>query len=363
MRLNCIAASAAFLFITAGCGDDEDTATADLNTFVTFNAGLTEAVALKTQRKAPVIAAFKQLTADAICLNEVWTDADAKEVMDAMKATHPYTFREKTVDTSKLTIPCKDGALVVYLDQCFKTKCKPKGIGASACTAKSGPCKPEYDKLTDDCKYCLAANVVQPMACLGGARLYTDEGRNGLLLLSRKPLTEKKYVAMDTMLVKRGVLTAKVGQTKLLCTHLPADLSVVPYPKGRPFKSWGEEQAAAITTLLKTPQASGCNVLIGDTNSGPKSGTIDAEWGDNYKILTSAGFSEPWTDPKCTWCKENPVTGGKANTWIDHVMFKGCSYSKYTYKRILDQEISVTSGGASLKTRLSDHYGVEVKAE
>lgn len=334
--------------------------------FVTYNAGLTAAVALAAERRDLIVAELKKLTAEVVCLQEVWSDADAKAVMDGLKGTYPFAFREKTTDTSQPGVKCQDGVSVLGLQTCVDTKCKPKGISTIDCVSQATLCKTAYDKLDDTCKRCLAANVANPIGCVAGsAKDFTDEGRNGLVLLSRVPLTGTKYTAMDTLLVKRGVITATAKDVTLQCTHLPADLGVVPYPTGKAFKSWKEEHAGALDALVKTAPASGCAVLMGDLNTGPTQGALKGELEDNWKKLPAAGYTEPWTSPKCTWCKGNPLTGSPDDRWIDHVMFKGCGavYASHTYTRLFDQEITIKSGGKDIKTRLSDHYGVRVTAK
>ena len=57
---------------------------------------------------------------------------------------------------------------------------------------------------------------------------------------------------------------------------------------------------------------------------------------------------------------DNPLAGAKSAIQLDHVMFNDCPLAQYDYQRILDQQITLQSEGASHQTRLSDHYGLRV---
>lgn len=336
----------------------------DPTSFMTFNTGLAEgAVGFAKERQPLIIEELKKATAEVLCLQEVWADSDAQAIIDGLKAIFPHSFREKTEDTSTPKVRCELGA-VLTLDGCVKTKCDPTGISASECVADPALCKSDYDTLTDECKLCLAGNTANPTACaLGGAKDFVYDGRNGLVLLSRYPMQDAKYTALSTELIKRGVITATIGKVNVQCNHMPANLGVVPYPTGKPYASWVEEHAGVADDVVKTAPQSGCTVLMGDLNSGPAEGGLTGALEDNFKKFTTAGYQEPWSTPQCTSCKDNPLAGSEEDTWIDHVMFKGCSTSAtYTYKRVMDGEVTVTpSGGTPQKTRLSDHYGLQAE--
>jgi len=339
---------------------DAPPAPAEASRFVTFTAGLAAgAVPYATERRPLIIDALKTLDADVICLQEVWSDDDATAVSDGLKAQYPFSFREKTEDTSTPQVRCADLAAVLALSTCRDTKCTPSGIGASACV--TGPCKTEYDALTDACKLCLAGNTANPLPCaVSGAKDFVYDGRNGLLLLSKVELKNAKYTAHDAGLFTRGAITADVGSLQVQCTHLASDLGVVPYPTGGKYTSWATEHAGQIDALVKTASASSCNVLLGDLNTGAAEGSLVGELPDNFKAFGTAGYTESWTSSPCTWCKENPLTGSPDDRRLDHLMLKGCTKTA-TYSRILDAEVSLESGGKTVKTRLSDHYGVRAE--
>ncbi len=331
-------------------------------TFVTYNTGLAHgAVALADQRLPLIEAHLAGIDADVICLQEVWTDEDAAAIVSALEDTYPYTFRQVTEDTSEPSTPC--GIFKTYfLKRCVDRKCESQGISTEECVA-TGPCKAKYDALADDCKRCLAANTAAPTSCaLGGAQDFVSKGRNGLLLLSRHPIEHATYVPHDTLLVKRGMITADIQGYHTICTHLSADLGVVPYPPGRDFESWEDEHAAQVLALGEAAPGGRCTVLMGDLNAGPEDFGLTGELPENFKLLASEGYHWYWESPRCTWCKDNPLAGSEVDKLIDYIMFNGCPDGlQFEYHRIMDDPIDIE--GQTSPTRLSDHYGVLVHVQ
>lgn len=329
-------------------------------TLVSYNAGLAHgAVALATERLPKIAAALEQVDADVICLQEVWTDDDAQAISSALSSKYPRTFRERTVDTSSKSTPC--GLWSTYkLDDCVSDNCTPQGISADECVKTV--CKDRYDALSDGCKLCLAANTSSAWRCAFlGAQAFANEGRNGLLLLSKHPIDKPRYTPFDTVLVKRGVITATVAGHDLHCTHLSSDLDVVPYPQGSRFSSWAEEQAEQIKVIDSLSVPGTCTVVLGDLNAGSAAGGMTPELPQNFQLLTALGYQEPWSTPVCTWCTDNPLAGSTKNIQLDHVLFNDCPQSSYTYQRILDQPLALQAEGSLQQTRLSDHYGLRVE--
>ena len=292
--------------------------------FATYNLGLAHgAVALAAERQPRILAAMADLDADVLCLQEVWWDEDVDALLEALGDTYPHHVREITTDDSEPSTPC--GIFpALKLSKCVTKKCEKNGISAEECVSTE-PCQARYDALADDCKRCLAANTADPTSCaLGGAQEFAWSGRNGLLLLSREPLEDVHRLTFDSLLVKRGVLAATVQGVQVSCTHLSSDLGVVPYPEDREVSSWKQEHVAQVQFLSKWADPDSCSVLMGDLNTGPSDGGFIGELSDSWALIPEAGFVEPWTEPVCTWCQENPLAGSEDDKLIDHVMFHGC---------------------------------------
>jgi endonuclease/exonuclease/phosphatase family metal-dependent hydrolase len=305
--------------------------------------------------------ALKAEDSDIICLQEVWTAQDVEEFKSALADPYPHAFHHRTEDDSGRSVGC--GIFdTLKLSGCVSDKCEPQGISAEECV--QDPCKDEYDNVGQECQLCLAANTTGPTWCAlwPGAKQFAWGGRNGLLMLSKTPLSDLVHTQFDTLLVRRSALSATVGGRRVHCTHLSSDLDVVPYPKGRDMSGWVEELTTQVDVIDGFTPASDCSVLLGDLNMGPASDSTDAplsaEVPEAWDKLVATGYSETWEDPACTWCQDNPLTDGGAAMQLDHVMTRGCDLQGATYARAMDATIDVTEDRASHETRLSDHYGV-----
>lgn len=325
---------------------------------VTYNLGLAHgAVALADERMPAQIEAVSALNADVVCLQEVWTDADNTAFLDAVKASYPYSMREVIEDDSDASTPC-GVCKTLRMKHCAEKKCLDKGISVFECV-DTGPCVDRYNALTDDCKRCLAANVDAASSCaLGGAQELGNDGRNGILLLSKHPIENARYVPFDAFLLSRGMLVADINGYRVGCTHLSADLGMLPYPQDAAVKSWAEEHEAEIRKVSEELGGGQCTIFTGDLNTGPDGQDIGSELPDSWALLGQEGFDEPIPAPLCTFCMDNVLAGTPKNLNLDHVTFRGCPDGlKVSYERMFDQPIRVE--GHPDETRLSDHYGVK----
>jgi endonuclease/exonuclease/phosphatase family metal-dependent hydrolase len=330
--------------------------------FLTYNAGLAyDAVALAEERKPEILTALTATDADVICLQEVWKDGDIEEIKAAMQDSHPYSFHRLTEDTSKRNDPC-GVSKTLKLNSCVSDECDAHGISAEECVQTA--CKEQYDALGDECVRCLTAHTTSPIWCaLWGTQYYVYDGRNGLLLLSRYPIEEKRYTALDTLLIKRGILSANVAGYTVHCGHLSSDLDVVPYDTSGRFESWEDEQIAQVEALDTLADIDACTIVLGDLNMGPGTDALSVELPDAWDLIGELGFVEPWPERQCTWCKNNSLTDGGADMQLDHVLFRNCQTASASYSRVLDEPLSLETNGASHDTRLSDHYGLRASLE
>lgn len=326
---------------------------------ISYNAGLAHgAVALAEERRPKVIEALRHQTADVLCLQEVWTDEDVAAVRDGLSDIYPFAVSHRTVDESDRSAPC--GLIDTFrLDRCVSNECEEKGISTEECV--STLCQDRYDALDDQCKLCLAANTTGAWRCAFlGARSYANEGRNGLMLLAKRPILDARYTPFATELVKRGVISAEVDGNTIHCTHLSSDLAVVPYPRDRAFSSWKEEQAAQLEVIEAQSELEGCTILMGDLNAGPATETLSGELPESFAAVEAQGYDEPYDPRRCTWCDDNPLAGSAKNKQLDHVMTRDCPQGEFVYRRAFDLPIALTVDGDLHITRLSDHYGLRL---
>ncbi len=329
-------------------------------TLLTYNTGLAyDAVALAEGRKPAILDALQAEDADVVCLQEVWTARDVEEFKSALSGTYPYASHHRTEDSSGRSVGCGIFS-TLKLSGCVSDKCEPEGISGEECVQDQ--CKSEYDALDEECQRCLAANTSSPTWCAlwPGAKQFAWGGRNGLLMLSRTPMSDLEHTQFDTLLVRRSALSATVGGRRLHCTHLSSDLDVVPYPEGREMASWIEELSAQVDVIDGLTSDDECSVLLGDLNMGPATDTLDGEVADTWAKLEATGYNEDWSASErlCTWCADNPLTDGNGALQLDHVMSRGCNLEGASYVRAFDGAVAIEEGRASHDTRLSDHYGI-----
>lgn len=336
--------------------------------YTTYNLGLVDAVGLREQRIGPLVDALRESSSDVICMQEVWSDEDATRIADELADSYPHSLREVTKSDDHSWFACSVFQVgdLFSLNSCTKDKCIDKGISLFECIKEQSLCANEYDDLPEKCQFCISANTSNPAACVyGRTSRYANEGRNGLLMLSKHEIEEAEYSAFDTQLIKRGILSGYVAGNKVQCTHMTADLSRVPYPSDAKYASWKEEHRASIDVMRDAAGEGECTVLMGDLNSGlaDAEAGLDSELADNFRALEAAGFQDQFEgDDLCTHCADNPLVGGEHSARIDHVLMKGCDdrYSS-SYQRVYEAPIQVrTDSGNEVETALSDHYGISV---
>jgi len=342
------------------CCSDKPTVCPGGLSLATYNAGLAHgAVPFAVERVQPLVDEIRSSPADVMCLQEVWSDADAEAIIAGVAETFPHAFREQTENDESSWFACgaPQWPALYTMNSCVSEQCTPSGISAFECAADQ--CKAEWAALDDHCKLCLSANTQSPLKCAAWrAPMYAHEGRNGLVVLSRTPLEHASYTPFETFVVKRGVIRADVGGLQIQCTHMTASLDVVPYPAEGRFGSWQGEHAAQLEIMKRQAGERRRTIMLGDLNAGPASAGVDAELPDNYSAVAAAGYRDTWTSGQvCTYCQDNPLVCSKPegcgpSSRIDHILLKSFERNvELGFARFGDQAIPTVG-------RLSDHYGL-----
>ena len=195
------------------------------------------------------------------------------------------------------------------------------------------------------------------------------DGRNGLVLLSRYPLIESDYLAFSPHIAQHGALYAKINSTPVFCTHLTAPKPSVLKYRGL-YQSWEDDQYQQIKLFLqwvteKTKNQSA--IVLGDMNTGlgiaPK---IQAQLPNNFEIFIAADFVDPYlntSSPQCTVCEKNALQIiDTEDLIIDHIFLFNADYNhkQLSIKRVFDTPIEIVNNDKTIKTDLSDHYGLEL---
>ena len=365
--------------LTAGC-DSAASPESRVAVVATYNLGLAAGyVDYAAQRRPQQVTLLEGLDADLVCLQEVWTQADIDAIVTGVAATFPY-HHEVFIEDHTIGAPSCEAGPLAALRTCVEDKCAGVPAGELA-TCVTGNCTDAFFATAPGCQVCLAANLGKPFddifdACTNGSELFTYSGANGLLMLSKTPLSNTSHMKLDSSLTQRSILGAsatlpKLGKVDFFCTHIAADLSGEISYNG-PYGSYEGEnihQMDEILTFMGAHASAGAKpILAGDFNSGPAiAPDIDAELpGGAYATLVADGWASltvATATPTCTFCADNRlVADTHDNVLIDHVWVKGLSATFETSAtRLGTAPITIDDGGTDVTTHPSDHYGAAVQ--
>jgi len=385
MPLRARALGCSFALALLHCGGDskDDVAPVRELTLVSLNAALGVGLApYADQRLDAIETDLPTLGADVICLQEVWLPDDLDRLVASLSSEYPYNHRSVRA-TGGDGAACT-AAEASSLADCLASNCSDVDReGLPLCAIAN--CAGAFTEVSMACQQCIAANQaavdVENLTTIcanadGGAASFSDQ--TGLVLLSRLPLERPSYVAFESSLGDRGLLSARLhtdfmGEVDVNCTHLAASLGEVPYTG--PYGSWAGERLRQIEQMLERVDeiradgnAGGSAILMGDMNCGPGTALARAASPDAFARLANAGFIAPYAelDGRCTFCENNPlnglVTDPEEGALIDHVLVSAAGSEVFAAERVLDAAISVDVDGEAIETAHSDHYGIRVRA-
>ena len=349
----------------------------------TYNVGLAHGfVNHSADRVAPLIAALEASTADLICLQEVWTPEDRHAFHAALKSAFPYSWHTPVEQSSASSPACGVGDLFGRdrFVSCLQGTCGDlEGDQQTDCVVEE--CGHTLERLKEAKPSCANALMAQvgssaPAALWavlrpwGTASLYAYGGSDGLLLLSKRPLTDPGVVDLSAVstLNRRRALTATVsvsGQDVAVgCTHLAADLTdTAPYPG--PFSSWAEENRAQVELLLELDRKlRGPRVWLGDFNCSFADMAMEVvgEFEESCGQFTAIGLEDVASTAAggCTFCAENTLADTSRSTRIDHVFVRDLKADEVS--RVTDRMWAYQPmDGEPVYLPLSDHYGVRAR--
>jgi endonuclease/exonuclease/phosphatase family metal-dependent hydrolase len=187
------------------------------------------------------------------------------------------------------------------------------------------------------------------------------------LLLSRTPLANTDFLLYtDSPLAQWTVLYAQTNTSlnttvNVFCTHLSAKIPIV---------DTTEANSAQITQLLsyireKVPNTTAPVFVMGDFNTGPAIGGLDATRPENFIKFINAGYQSSMLGANitnCTYCgSENPLAADSTSEdWmIDHIfVYEQEEVCLVNVTRIADNNTFVQLGD-NKTSPISDHYGVK----
>ncbi|XP_076463923.1 uncharacterized protein LOC143296058 [Babylonia areolata] len=354
---------------------------------LTFNAGLTTTVHDYSQRKSAVADAIKTQGAEAdfMCLQEMWFEEDMKAVLDKVGADFPYHYSAIHHSVGRLrgdekgswwkpagwdTVPCTKWKVLAFLAcmglNCAKASNQRKCMNENCHRNLYGP----FYGLSQNCRSCMsvassgATSILDK--CARTFKKFNRVNRPGLLVLSKKPLSDVQYVNFHhgfPVLLERGYIQAKSEGLTHVCAHLSAVFRYH-FEVGLPqYMSFKQQQLAEIR-MLNSTFFSSLHLLMGDLNTGPERNVsglpiLSGEAPANYDFLTNnLHYQNPYlqNNGNCTYCpSENRVLIAENMQYgdlvIDHVLTSpGVTSDVTSAKRVFDDK----------NTALSDHYGVQV---
>ncbi|OFZ12963.1 MAG: hypothetical protein A2X86_09045 [Bdellovibrionales bacterium GWA2_49_15] len=356
---------------------------------LTYNLGLANGfVDHYEERRLPLFAKIKDSQADIICLQELWSEEDRQALSKEMAPLYPHSLltpiERVTADRSPA---CQysnlfgEGSIVT----CMRSRCDgKKGRDFTACIIAD--CKGPLESLKSNNPYCANALMAQvgthPILVMlkllipfGKVDLYIYGGSNGLAIFSKYPIKpgSSGMVSMRdySTLSRRDFLHAMVeveGKEIFVgCTHLTANLTdSAPYA-GK-FSGWEQEnlkQSEYLISKIEELSHGRPQIIMGDFNFSPgvPSQGIEANFEKSFLAFKAKGYYDPMSDggkPSCTFCKSNSLNlPTDPNQLIDHIFFKNVAPKKIGGATLVfDEKLEIKN---SVKTNLSDHYGIKVK--
>jgi endonuclease/exonuclease/phosphatase family metal-dependent hydrolase len=332
----------------------------------TFNAGLAVGVLpYSTERVPYVLSALAALDLDLLFVQEFWLDSHWLALCDALKPKLPFHARAEPVGGAANRGGCQ-AAELAPLRRCAEEHCGGLRDEALArCVVRS--CAPLALALPVRCLNCIASQPVGSLdeilgRCVGDRGQSMPEGdaeSDGLIayggsfgtgLLARRPLENLQRLVFRSSVNARGALytTIEVGSSGLVhlfATHLS------------PGGAEQEPQAIRLLEWIEALSAGGAAILLGDLNTTPGSNL--------FRRFEHAGFSEPdAADRRATFSQHGLGTGNvtSAGYRLDHILTRGLHASIRT-QRVLDEVVLIESGGHTIRTTLSDHFGLLASIE
>ncbi len=355
---------------------------------LTINAGLAPGVVrLATPRVKPFAREIAKLRdADLLCIQEVWTRSEVREVEAALNLPPERLFRADTFGKAgpRVANACSSRQLK-KVAECVRKNCAGESDEDTTVCALENCERDLVDLYVESpgCIDCLVASVGGSMsqvikACTSGSvptRVY--DGGNGTLLVSRWPLENREAVDLPSSGVNRVALFATVRPPgslepiEVACAHISTQLPVPPSASG--FSDWEEEQSAQIRLIsdrLRQRAGNRPAIFAGDMNAGPDLGNGTTAASESvWKLILQLGFTSPASQlrtPFCSDCRDNNLRSSRNQYLIDHVLLRdppgGATLEPACAYRFLDRKFPITGyRGEPVETDLSDHYGVGVR--
>jgi endonuclease/exonuclease/phosphatase family metal-dependent hydrolase len=410
-----------WLAIAPGCSSNSGGGQPLDVTVDTFNIAMAGAFSpFEAERRPALINAIAQSPADVLCIQEAWRQSDKDAIINGAKSHFPnaVTFQNNldtptdaldsdcAVSPAPTAPPCADTAVQANMNaslQCLEQNCSTipgsdQGVTTSTDCAQANCVRQAAALLLGGaaglgCYGCVAPSLPsdtfasianQCTTSINGG--FAFGGQNGIILLSKYPLSGKQVYTFPStwnrrVIVKATATLSNNATVDVYCNHTTSVFSGLTFPYTGRYgcgmtnaDGWAHEQKLQIQKLISYVQqnSSGKALVLGDFNAGPAvngpdGGAVVAEAGPNYDILAGA-FVEavPASYTKlCTFCPDNPIAGNTGPIWIDHIFLKGIPLTavRSLQRTYTDRPVAVGADGGvpdggPTSVTLSDHYGL-----
>ncbi len=419
IRLNGVVAALSVVIVITGCGDSGG---GDEVKVETFNLALAGAfIPFEAERREPLYEAIPTSDADILCLQEVWDQTDKEAIRDAAASEFPHvviieedldtpidspTDQNGVVPAMPTGVPCPDvdvgeNNIQDQLDQatqCIADNCSTTGDATGRTTSAACAAAECVDQVVG----LLFGNAMQ-QRCYASAitQLPTEvievlnrrsktivnqdlafRGQNGVMILSRHPLSNPRSFVLPGTWNRRTVVSATAAlpngnELDIYCNHLTPIFDDFTFPYTGQYgndapteaEQWEAEQHLQAEKLVDYAQEKSGErpaVIMGDLNAGREyqSGgetVLFAEGAPTLDVLESVftpGVAADYT-PQCTFCDSavNPLNDPETlPVWIDHILlYKFGEEPVVSTARTFDESVVPVDGGT---VPLSDHFGV-----
>ncbi len=352
---------------------------------VTYNAALAPGMnPLATPRVPYVAKSVAQLQFDALCLEEVWPDAAKDAVIAAMHLPADHVLVDKRAVAKGVPGDRCTADEIAPLERCVRTSCADVPTEMVTVCAEEH-CEREGLDLyirSKECLRCLAAcvgqsadQIVDTCVTSGRGASLVYEGRNGVILASRKPLRNTEVIPLPSSDANRVALFATIDgygsePIEVACAHL-STLQPVP-PSHAEFRDWTEEQIGQLRIVSRRLAERAGNrpmLFLGDMNFGTANAKAQEVSEGAWEEAVRLGFTSPGIaadPPLCSSCAGNTLRSVSSSFLLDHVLVRdppgGSTLAPVFAINVFDDVVTIKGyDGAPVATNLSDHYGIAVK--
>lgn len=414
------------LALSAGCDSTSGDGTGgtgglDGVAIETYNLALAGSfIAYEQERRDALPDAIANSSADILCLQEVWDQADKEMIRDAVVVNFPNVFmfendlfdslddpedQNGDIPEPPTTVPCPEGDAEDGLNaavDCAVLNCNTLSPGdengqTTSIDCAIDECLAEVGPLLQvpRCYACLATQL--PTSTFAQIRescptvVEQDlafEGQNGVMILSRYPLKDQVNWVIPGTWNRRVIMSATAvlpdgKELDVYCNHLTPIFNSIAFPYTGQYgngetgaAAWEEELLLQVQKLIDRVEVTSGEtpaVILGDLNAGrdyPEQ-DIFAD-GEAALDLLETAFTPAYVAgyvPQCTFCITNPVREPGAedvSNWIDHIhLYNLPATSVVKTERTFDQDVVPVPAGAGgaggageMLVPLSDHFGM-----